>query len=266
MVPYFEEDAMKLIAWDLEIAKPLPEPPEDDPYSVDWRDHRPLGITCAVACFKNSDGHRFKTWHGAPQMDKADCQDMVNELLGYTRAGFTIVTFNGLGFDFQVLAEESGMGLECADMAMNHIDIMFQWFCRKGWHIGLDNTCEANNVKGKLKEVTLNSGEVITEIDGADAPRLWAEGEHEAVLAYAKEDVRSLLDLAHVIQVRNRIHYVSKSNKNYTIRDGLIPVKRALNFKEPYTAWMSNPRPRIDFYGWVADVESVEAYKDSIAF
>lgn len=247
----------KLISFDLEIANEIPPPPEDDPYSVDWRDHRPLGITCAAACFLWGDEYRYKEWQGVPQMSPAQCQQMVQDMQKWEATGFRLASFNGLGFDFNVLSEESGMYDACGGLAMRHYDIMFQWFCTKGWLVGLDGTCKANGVEGKIHEVTLKSGEVVTEIDGADAPRMWAEGEHDAVLTYLREDVRATLDLAHRIDENKRINYWSAAGKEHQIEapNGLVSVERALRIKRPYVAWMKDPIKREYFYGWTMGVK-----------
>lgn len=246
---------MRIISFDLEIANEIPPAPEDDPYSTDWRDYRPLGITCAAACFKTArNEYIYKEWQGVPQMTMDECREMVNDLQGYQQRGFTIASFNGLGFDFDVLAEESGMQEACTGLASHHVDIMFQWFCHKGWRIGLDGTCKANGVEGKLHEVTLKSGEVVTEIDGADAPRMWAEGEHEAVLTYLREDVRATLDLAHIIQKQRQIQYWSQAGKAHSIQvPGLMTVRESLAVKAPYVGWMDDATPRDYFYGWMEE-------------
>ena len=64
---------------------------------------------------------------------------MVRGLMGLAADGFTIVTVNGAGFDFAVLAEESGMVAECADLAINHhCDMMLISVCKLGWPVGLE--------------------------------------------------------------------------------------------------------------------------------
>ena len=99
-------------AFDLETAGDIPE-------GGDWEEHRPLGITCA-ALYAPELGEPV-TWYGAdPDGEIADTMNqeelalMVRQLETLqSHRGFTIVTWNGLGFDFNVLAEESGMNAEC---------------------------------------------------------------------------------------------------------------------------------------------------------
>jgi len=83
----------------------------------DWRQQRPLGISCAATC--TADGN-VVTWCGrtpagtpADRMDRLTARELVSHLGELTRRGFTIVTWNGLGFDFDILAEESGLLDEC---------------------------------------------------------------------------------------------------------------------------------------------------------
>ena len=107
----------KYAAFDLETGADIPE---DD----DWQDHRPLGITCA-ALYAPELGEPI-TWHGtdetgeiADRMNSEELTLMVRQLEHLQQRGFTIVTWNGLGFDFDVLAEESGQLEKCRQLALN---------------------------------------------------------------------------------------------------------------------------------------------------
>ena len=100
-------------AFDLETAGEIPE-------GSDWKECRPLGITCA-ALYAPEIGEPI-TWYGsdpdgeiADTMNREDLALMVRQLESLqSRQGYTIVTWNGLGFDFEVLAEESGLNTECS--------------------------------------------------------------------------------------------------------------------------------------------------------
>jgi hypothetical protein len=99
---------MKYLAFDIEIAKELPEG------EIDWKDHRPLGITCAAAY--SSDGGLWNWWaHDergkfTPAMTGEQCAQMVNDL-GYMVdvCKYDLLTWNGLGFDFDILGEEGAL-------------------------------------------------------------------------------------------------------------------------------------------------------------
>jgi len=170
----------KYLAFDLETAKVLPKT------TSDLFSHRPLGICCAAAV--TEDGAKPFVWHGrsnlgepADSMSHEEVKRMVHELVNLVNDGFTLLTWNGLNFDFNVLAEESGLVEECAGLALGHVDIMFQAVCV----LGLDKAAQGMGIKGKP-----------TGIKGSKAPILWAEGCHAEVLDYNTGDATVTLELA----------------------------------------------------------------------
>jgi hypothetical protein len=129
----------KYLAFDIETAKVLPR----DVVGGDILAHRPLGITCAAALAtdkKESQLFYSTDASGIPsaQMRKDDLSALVDFLTDQIKNGYTIVTHNGLGFDFDVLAEESGCLNDCRKLAIGHVDTMFHVFCCKGFGVGLD--------------------------------------------------------------------------------------------------------------------------------
>ena len=120
---------LKYLAFDIETAKTTEE-------ESDWRSCRPLGISCA-ATLGGTDG--LVLWHGgadrnspADRMSREETAKLVHYLAAAVENGCTIVTWNGLGFDFDILAEESGMLAECRRLAIGHVDMMFHVLCRLG--------------------------------------------------------------------------------------------------------------------------------------
>src|SRR6516165_5255986 len=102
----------RFLAFDIETAKEVPG--ED----FNWRPHRPLGITCAATL--TSDLGDLRLWHGktkngspAQRMTSADALALVQYLSQMAKDGFTILTWNGLAFDFDILAEESASSGIC---------------------------------------------------------------------------------------------------------------------------------------------------------
>ena len=92
---------IKYSAFDLEITKILPDGVRD------WSVYRPLGISCAATM--TSDGE-IKTWYGQgsegefkPGMSVVELRELVKHLQDQAAAGYTILTWNGLGFDFDIL-------------------------------------------------------------------------------------------------------------------------------------------------------------------
>ncbi len=104
--------------------------------------------------------------------------------------GFTILTWNGVGFDFDVLAEESGESKLCRQLASEHVDMMFHILCRLGFGVSLDSAARGMGIEGKDRG--LNS---------ASAPVLWGKGMHEDVFKYVERDVRTTLASAGTIQL-----------------------------------------------------------------
>ena len=54
----------------------------------------------------------------APRMTSDDMGRMVDFLLEQMAAGYTVLTHNGLGFDFDFLAEETGRTVDCSALAL----------------------------------------------------------------------------------------------------------------------------------------------------
>ncbi len=234
------DEAIKYCAFDIEITKVLPDGVRD------WSAYRPLGISCAATV--TSEGET-KSWYGKghdgevnSKMSVVEVRDLVKYLQDQTAVGYTILTWNGLGFDFDILAEESGMVADCVDLAMGHIDMMFHVFCLKGYAIGLDKAAKGMGLKGKPPGMT-----------GEMAPRLWAAGQYQEVLDYVQQDTRILLELAYAIDLERELRWHSNSGRPQylSLPSGWLPVKEAMKLPEPDTSWMSNPWPRSKFTSWI---------------
>ena len=137
----------KYLAFDIETAK-LPE------NASDWRSCRPLGISCAATLLGDAD--QPKLWHGgkertcpADRMSREDAAALVRYLSKQVAEGYTLLTWNGVGFDLDVLAEESGMFDRCRVLALGHVDMMFHVLCRLGYGVSLDAAARGMGVDGK---------------------------------------------------------------------------------------------------------------------
>ncbi len=227
------------MAFDIEIAKIFPED------ETDWKSHRPLGITCAATL---TSGGRLKLWYAhtesgepAAKMDQNGLKHLVRYLGEMHKNGYTILTWNGLGFDFDILSEESGMITECKQLAWSHVDMMFHFFCVKGYALGLDTAARGMGLKGKPEGMS-----------GTLAPRLWAEGKWQAVLDYVSQDARTALDLAKAVERAKAIHWISRKGKPMQVEIGRwLSVREALDLAEPDTSWMKNPWRRSRFTSWL---------------
>lgn len=233
----------RYLAVDIEIAAIFPND------SSDWKSHRPLGITCAALAWQGSDGIETHALYGssighsvpAPRMTIEECRGLVRDLRHLVDRGHTLLTWNGLGFDFDILAEESGMHAECVELALNHTDMMFQILCLKGFPLGLDAVAKGLGLVGKTEGMS-----------GTKAPEMWAYGEHAKVLEYVQQDVRTTLEVALAVEEQGGFSWIAKSGRrNQLDIKQWLTVRDALLIPEPDQSWMSNPMLRSSFVEWM---------------
>jgi hypothetical protein len=231
----------KYVAFDIETAKDVPGE------EFNWRAHRPLGIACAAAL--PADAKAPILWHGrqadgrpAPRMSREEAGRLVEDLLGLVERGYTLLTWNGLGFDFDVLAEESASRERCRRLALGHVDMMFHVFCDRGFPVSLEKAAQAVGVPGKPAGMS-----------GVLAPRMWAEGRHQEVLDYVAQDVRIALGIAVECEKRRRFQWITQKGaaRSIGLPQGWLAVEQAMRLPEPDTSWMQSPIPRRNFTEWL---------------
>jgi hypothetical protein len=233
---------MKLASFDLEISKEITN-------FERWKDHAPLGISCAAVAF--SDNEEIQIWENSKNLDKEQCCNIVYCLLEIVKQGYSILTWNGTGFDFQVLAQASGLKNECGELALNHIDMMLLVTFQKGWLLSLEKALNGACLSGKLKNVTLKDGTILKYMDGSKVPSLWKNGEKDAVLAYLREDVAQPIKLAKDILRCGYIRWITERGNLMEVKTDLKIVKQCFRIREPDTSWMSSPPKREDFVSWI---------------
>ena len=234
----------KLAAFDLEIAAVLPD---DEP---DWRQHRPLGITCAAIATPRGVWTYAATDDAgayAERMTPSQCQDIFSDLLMLARGGYKILTWNGLSFDFDVLAEEC-KGLvsrrNAASLALgeHHIDMMYHFFTANGYPIGLDDAARGAGLAGKPDGMS-----------GALAPERWERGEYSRVIEYVQSDARQTLAL-YLVTTRKGpaiVEWTSRSGRQQSwMADRWLTTKEASQLPYPDTSRMSTPLDRSNFDHW----------------
>jgi hypothetical protein len=228
----------KYLAFDLEIAKTVP-------FSQDLNAHRPLGITCAAAWA--SDQENPIVWcgrgkHGeiAPAMSADEVAAMTNHLQALTYQGYTLLTFNGAGFDFRCLADDGGDPVVCKSLVLAHVDMYFHLFCLLGYGPRLGRAAKGMGLAGKTEGM-----------DGALAPEMWQRGDYGKVLQYVAQDVRTTLDLAMAVESAGELRWVSKSERPMSIKvRRWLTVTEALDLPLPDTSWMKDGWTRDKFVGW----------------
>lgn len=230
----------RYLAFDIETAKVI------EGESFDLESHRPLGIACAATL--TSDSRDLKLWHGrtgdAPsaRMDREDVQQLVDYLWAMTAEGYTVLTWNGLAFDFDVLAEEAGDLPRCIAMANAHVDMMFHAVCCLGHRIGIDKTAQGMGLPGKLPGMT-----------GDKAPKMWADGRHKEVLDYVSRDVEMALAIARSAANQGSLSWITQrgSRRSMPLVSGWLSVEEALTLPLPDTSWMDTPPSRTEFMQWM---------------
>jgi hypothetical protein len=240
----------KFATFDLEIAKGFPD-------NGNWKSVAPLGITCAALGVSDADEPRY--FQDAPQMSREASQELVRELQRVINDGYTLVTWNGTAFDFAVLAQESDMPRECADIALAHVDLMVIVTFKCGHYLGLQKALTGMGLAGKLKEVLLNDGTRLHEMHGSRAPELWAQGEYNAVLSYLREDVMPLLQLTNMVYRTKQLRWISnKGNLRALTVPKLWSVRECFAFSLPDTAWMTTEPPqREKFIEWMPPLDTI---------
>ena len=225
----------KYLAFDIETAKVMPE------NESNWRVRRPLGIACAATLL--SDTNELMLWHGSDnQISRQEAASLVEYLKTKAENGYTIATWNGMGFDFDILAEESGMLDECRELALTHVDMMFHILCRLGYGVSLNAAAKGMGLEGKPEGM-----------NGAMAPVLWAEGKRETVLEYVAQDVRTTAELAVACEACRALRWIAKSGKLRTMAlpGGWLTAEEAEELPKPNTSWMTDPWRRADFTAWM---------------
>lgn len=230
----------KYLAFDVETAQEWPD-------GHDWRRYRPLGISCAATL--PADAPAPSVWHGlgsddrpADRMSRQEVAKLVEHLLVQVDEGYTILSWNGLAFDFDVLAEESGMAPQCKFLALGHVDLMFHVFCELGHPVSLAAAAEGMNLPGKPEGMS-----------GLLAPRMWAEGRYREVLDYVAQDTRTTLDLATACEEQGGFRWITRRGtpRRMPLPGGWLVASEAAKLPDPDTSWMSHPLPRSRFTGWL---------------
>lgn len=219
--------------------------------------------TCAAIAVEGMHTITFHSGDGIP-MNEVTLMELLDQLSELHKAGYTITTWNGVGFDFKVLhgmlKGHPSLQKAVVHLAKQHVDLMYFIFCCMGYPCSQKNALAGTNLQGKVSVVVLKDGST-TEISGAQAPMLWDAGETAAVLEYLRGDVTTLLELAKAWRRKGVASWLtSKGSKKIlemTINDGQevpLTVEYCSSLPLPDTSWMTNPKSRRDMVGWMMEV------------
>ena len=254
---------MKLLAFDLEIARPFVD--------GEWR-NKDLGISCIGLA--SVDGDERDAWtmtddaarHGDHAMKREGLDISLGTLVNYAQLGYKIISWNGLGFDFPMIYEYVEQKQLCKALALAHYDLAFQMFCAKGYMIGLDTAAKGMGLSGKLEGMhgdmappmwtgTSDAvGDKILAQFGVKAGGLEAQ---DIVLEYVQQDAVTTLEVIEKANEYNAVRWISRSGRpqRWSLPGGkwsLLTVAECLALPEPDTSWMSESRTRDEYAGWLA--------------
>lgn len=172
-------------------------------------------------------------------------REFVDRLEQLDREGYALTTWNGTGFDFQLLYR---MTLDPVLKAIcwRHIDPCFQMLCMRGFPVGLE--AAAVEVGGRSKEE-----------NGISAPILWAEGNYERVIRYVKGDVIRLETVVREVCKSGGLRWRTKAGAlRFQPFSHLYTVRECMQMPMPDTSWMTpdpdrGPITRPGTMGWMIE-------------
>ncbi len=175
-------------------------------------------------------------------------REKAHELLHYLdekqRDGHTLVAWNGLAFDLRWIGHAAGDMATARRVALKLHDPMFQFFKLKGFPVGLGKVGEGMGVQA------------VKLMAGADAPKQWLAGNHQAVCDYVIGDVRLTADVVAAIDRAKQIAWITQ--RGTTSRVGFArmrSVEECLGDPMPDQSWMTEPMAESKFTAWLRDAQ-----------
>jgi hypothetical protein len=186
-------------------------------------------------------------------------QDQYNKLARalVNHATGPIVTFNGAGFDFRLLAEHVD-DLELKrklvyTVVYNHVDIMMDFLCSTGYFASLDSFLKGTDLSAKIW-----SGDKSAELC------LTSDAFFQKTIEYCRSDVAALEQLEHHVAAHACLWRTTKAGKKQswtpfhdTKFRHVHECIKAWRTHPVDTSWMDTPGPTPDScLGWVSSVLS----------
>jgi hypothetical protein len=206
------------------------------------------------------------------EMDAQAARVLAQSILDLHTAGALIVTWNGLGFDFPVLAracDDPQWTRKLAQVALDHCDMGFAMLCSHGYMVGLNTAAKAFGLAGKtegmsgglapllwnkperpLKEIEAYSIKSLNVMPGSKEARILC-------CEYVVQDAITTRDVyAALMRDRSMVWLTQKGVltrqpwKPMFVDGHIATVQQALTLDPPDTSWMRAPRPRSAYVGW----------------
>jgi hypothetical protein len=232
---------LNINSFDIEILEEIPD--------GDIRDLSAIIPSVAATCV---DETNVKFWYDEPYMTKETAKKLVLDLMNNYKNGIPVFGWNICAFDLPILGYYSEMLEECGELALNGIDPMLYIVFNKGYFLGLDAALVGAGLETKTHKVQLKNGEWLEDMNGRLAPKLWQNGEYEAVKTYLHGDVVQPLKLANSIEINHGIRWFSKAGNPMYVYQKTVPVKDLFSLPMPDTSWMTRkPKERKEFVSWI---------------
>jgi len=230
---------MAILTFNIEIANVFDLRPGED-----LERYAPFDISVAATKVVGGEERLWLTngADGKPALNLARSQ--AGELLGYLDAmqkqGHSLVAWNGLSFDLRWIGHAAGDMATARRVARKLYDPMFQFFKLKGFPVGLAKVGEGMGLR------------TTKLMDGADAPKQWRAGNHQAVCEYVMGDVRMTADVVDAVVRARQISWITmRGTPSSAPISQLRTVEDCMRDPMPDQSWMSEPLPEEKFTGWL---------------
>lgn len=227
------------VYFDFEITRNGSHPNTEDDVWKGW----PFGISAAAIRQNDSTAvYTYQqpvssiyavneTWDAALFSQRAlsthSANVILNALLSFQEDGNRVFAWNGVSFDWQLLAKLTGRWKEATLGAKKSYDPMFQGLCLAGFPVKQESVAMAFGYPGKV-------------ISGGNAPQLWEDGLEDVVVDYVQGDVIMLERIVRSVERYGGLKWTSKGGSTmFTpfFPRHLLTVEQALELPLPDTSW-----------------------------
>jgi hypothetical protein len=139
---------VKLLAFDFELDKPVELEEDENFWDEQARRHAtpgidPFYISVAGLLIQDHNGRMSQPWYGitplgdtASHMSVDDLNKFLLQIVSHAKMGFPIVTWNGTGFDWRILADLTGQHDLVKQLALGSYDPCYQHLIPVLWQLG----------------------------------------------------------------------------------------------------------------------------------